>query len=70
MPGLDRNRNPHRARQRDTVRSYAVGGKLEWLYTTRLDDRTKGIHEFRVTVMDEVSTVLEETLFLTARRRE
>ena len=40
------------------------GWKLEWLYTTRLDDRTKRIREFRIAVMDEVSTVFEETPFI------
>ncbi len=40
------------------------GWKLEWLYMTRFDDRTKRIREFRIAVMNEVSTVFEETQFV------
>ena len=46
------------------VQIRAPGGKLEWLYITGLDDRAKGIREFRVSVMDEVSAVLEATPFV------
>ena len=43
------------------IQIWTPSWKLEWLYMTRLDDRAKGIREFRVTVMDEVTTVLKES---------
>jgi hypothetical protein len=40
------------------------GRKLQRLYMARFDERTKGICEFRVAVMDEVSTVFKDTPFV------
>ena len=38
--------------------------KFEWLYLARFDDRAKGIREFRIAVMDEISAITEKPPFI------
>ena len=42
----------------------APGWKLQWLHLARFNDRAKGIREFRIAVMDEITAITEKTPFV------